>query len=116
MTAAVRQAAATTRAVWLTPPCTIVLLIVIVSNVLPPPAAKNRVIIPTSRPTSPTRLVRKALRAASLLGFSSHQWPIRANEQTPTSSQPTIICKMLSLRTKNSIEAVNSDKNAKKWV
>ena len=92
------------------------LLMASVSKVCPPPAAKNRVIMPTRRPTSPTRFVRKALSAASLLGFSSHQWPIRANEQTPTSSQPTIIWRMLSLSTKNSIEAVNSDRKAKKWV
>ena len=37
------------------------------------PAAKNSVIMPTRRPTSPTRLVMKAFSAASLLGFSSHQ-------------------------------------------
>ena len=49
-----------------------------------------------SRPTSPTRLVRKALRAASEFGFSSHQWPMSTNEQTPTSSQPTIICSVFS--------------------
>ena len=62
---------------------------------------------------SPTRLVRNALSAASELGFSSHQCPISANEQTPTSSQPTIICSVLWDSTKNSIEAVNSDRKAK---
>ena len=56
------------------------------------PAAKNRMITPMSRPMSPTRLVRKALRAASELFFSSHQWPMSTNEQRPTSSQPTSIC------------------------
>ncbi len=53
-----------------------------------------------SRPMSPTRLVRKALSAASEFGLSSHQCPMRANEQTPTSSQPTIICSVFSLTTK----------------
>ena len=77
------------------------------------PAAKNNTIMPTSRPTSPTRLVRNALSAASELGFSSHQWPISANEQTPTSSQPTIICRVLCESTKKSIEPVNRDRNAK---
>ena len=51
------------------------------------PAAKNSTVTPTSRPMSPTRLVRNAFNAASLLGFSSHQCPIRTKEQTPTSSQ-----------------------------
>ncbi len=116
ITAAMRQAAATTRAVWPTVPCTIASLIFTVSKVLPPPAAKNSVLTPMSRPTSPTRLVRNAFRPASELGFSSHQWLMRTNEQTPTSSQPTIICRRLSLRTKNSIAAVNRLRKAKKWV
>ncbi len=73
ITAIVRQAAATTSAVWLTPPWRMFSLIVIVSKVMPLPAAKNSVIMPTRRPTSPTRLVMKAFSAASLLGFSSHQ-------------------------------------------
>ncbi len=68
---------------------------------------------PIMRPTSPTRLVRNALSAASELGFSSHQWPISAKEQTPTSSQPTSICNELSARTKNSIDAVNRLRKAK---
>ena len=51
------------------------------SKVCPEP--KNRMITPQIRPTSPTRLVMKALRAASEFGFSSHQCPISANEQRP---------------------------------
>ena len=47
------------------------------------------------RPTSPTRLVRKALRAASVLRFSSHQCPMSTNEHTPTSSHPVSICRVL---------------------
>ena len=54
-----------------------------------PSAAQNRTIIPIISPTSPTRVVMKALRAASLLAFSSHQWPMSVNEQTPTSSHTT---------------------------
>ena len=72
--------------------------------------------MPMSRPMSPTRLVRNALSAASVFAFSSHQWPIRANEQTPTSSQPTIIWRMFSLITKKSIDAVNRLRKAKKCV
>ncbi len=85
---------------------------VLMSMMLHEPADQNRMIMPISRPMSPTRLVRNALRAASELGFSSHQWPISANEQTPTSSQPTIICSTFSLMTKNSIDAVNRLKKA----
>ena len=81
-----------------------------VEAVRPP---KNNVIIPTSRPTSPTRLVMNALRAASEFGFSSHQCPMSTNEQRPTSSQPVIICIVLRLMTSSSIDAVNSDRNAK---
>ena len=36
-------------------------------------APKNRIAVPTSRPTSPTRTVKKALRAEWLLYASSHQ-------------------------------------------
>ena len=63
------------------------------------PAAKKVMMTPMMRPMSPTRLVRKAFSAASVFFFSSHQWPIRANEQTPTSSQPTSICSVFELRT-----------------
>ena len=62
---------------------------------------------------SPTRLVRKALRAALVLAPSSHQWPMSTNEQSPTSSQPTMSWMMFSVRTKNSIDAaVNRLRNA----
>ena len=97
---------------WVTwPPSTLVpdtaaSLMASTENVTPAPAVKNRTIIPTSRPMSPTRLVRKALSAASLFSFSSHQWPIRTNEQTPTSSQATIIWMMLALITSINIDAV----------
>ena len=45
-------------------------------------------ITPVSNPMSPVRVVRNAFSAASLFGFSSHQWPISMNEHKPTSSQP----------------------------
>ena len=77
------------------------------------PAPKNRMITPQIRPTSPTRFVMNALRAASEFGFSSHQWPIRANEQSPTSSQQVRSWSVFSLMISPSIDAVNSDRNAK---
>ncbi len=73
---------------------------------------KNVMITPVSRPMSPVRVVRNAFSAASLLGFSSHQWPISMNEQTPTSSQPTSSCSVLSATTSSSIDAVNSESAA----
>ena len=78
------------------------------------PAAKNSVMMPSMRPTSPVLVVKKALRAALELFFSSNQWPISMNEQRPTSSQPIISWSRLSASTMNSIEAVNSDRAAKK--
>ena len=47
------------------------------------------------------------MTAASEFGFSSHQWPISMNEHSPTSSQPTSICSVLSATTSSSIDAVN---------
>ena len=83
------------------------------SRMLKVPAAKNMMITPMIRPMSPTRLVRKALRAASVLGLSSHQCPMSTNEQTPTSSQPVSICRVFWAMTQKSIEAVNRDRKAK---
>ena len=81
ITAASSEHAATSRTRWLISPLTAISLIFTMSNVWPAP--KNRMITPQMRPTSPTRLVMKALRAASEFGFSSHQWPISAKEQRP---------------------------------
>ncbi len=64
------------------------------------------------RPMSPTRLVMNALSAASEFGFSSHQCPMSAKEQTPTNSHPTIIWSVFSASTKKSIDAVNNARNA----
>ena len=77
------------------------------------PVAQNSVIMPIIRPTSPTRLVRNALSAASEFGFSSHQCPMSANEHRPTSSQLVMNWIVLRLITSISIDAVNSDRNAK---
>ena len=71
------------------------------------PAAKNRMMMPISRPTSPVRVVKNALRAASEFSFSSHQWPMSMNEHRPTSSQPTSSWSRLSDTTSSSIDAVN---------
>ena len=65
---------------------------------------------------SPTRLVRKAFSAASELSRSSHQWPISTKEHTPTSSQATNSCRVFSETTRSSIDALNRDRKAKKWV
>ena len=110
MTAAVRHREAMRRV-----DCPISLLIaaLLISTMLQLPADQNRTIIPTSSPMSPTRLVKKAFKAASEFGFSSHQCPMSANEQTPTSSHPTIVCRIFSLRTKKSIDAEKRLRKAK---
>src|ERR1700759_3235451 len=73
ITAAIRQHEATRSAVWLVGPELARVLMSTMFQVWP--EVKNRMIIPIIRPMSPTRLVMKALRAASELGLSSHQWP-----------------------------------------
>ena len=65
---------------------------------------------------SPVRVVRNALTAASELSFSSHQWPMSRNEQSPTPSHPTSSSRVSLERTSRSIAAVNSDRMAKKCV
>ena len=51
-------------------------------------ALKNKTLVPTKRPMSPVRVVKKALSAARLFAPSSHQCPINMNEQRPMISQP----------------------------
>ena len=63
--------------------------------------------MPIISPMSPVRVVRNALSAAALLAPSSHQWPMSANEQRPTPSQPRRTCSVLSATTSVSIAAVN---------
>jgi hypothetical protein len=41
------------------------------------PTARPEMITPRNRPTSATLFTRKALVAAALLAWSSHQWPMR---------------------------------------
>ena len=77
------------------------------------PAAKNVMMTPIIRPTSPVRVVRNALIAALELGCSSHQWPMSRNEHTPTSSQPTSSWSVLLATTSRSIDAVNRLRIAK---
>ena len=121
MTAAIRQHEAMSSVVWGNAPLEARALVSAMENEpkrsgSAEPTAKKRMVTPTSRPMSPTRFVRKALSAASLLGFSSHQWPMRTKEQTPTSSQAHRSCRVFSDTTSRSIEALNSDRKAKKWV
>ncbi len=99
--------------VWLVEPSRALRLISWMENV---PMLPNRMAVPTSRPTSPTRTVKNALRAARLLASSSHQWPMSMNEQRPMISQPRISWTMFSARTITSIPALNSVRAAKKWV
>ena len=110
ITAAINEQEATSSTRWLISPLTAFSLI---SRMLKEPAAKKRMITPQIRPTSPTRLVMNALSAASEFGFSSHQCPMSANEHRPTSSQHVSSWRVLSLMISPSIEAVNSDRNAK---
>ena len=81
ITAASSEHDATSRTRWLISPDTAISLMRWMSKVWPAP--KNRMITPQIRPTSPTRLVMKAFRAASEFGFSSHQCPMSANEHRP---------------------------------
>ncbi len=80
------------------------------------PEAPNMIAVPTIRPMSPTRTVRNALSAASLLARSSHQCPISKNEQRPMISQPRISCTMFSARTIVNMPALNKVIAAKKCV
>ena len=72
--------------------------------------------MPIIRPMSPVRVVRNALIAARLFSRSSHQKPISMKEHSPTSSQPTSISSVLLATTSSSIDALNSDSDAKNHV
>ena len=111
ITAASSEHDATRSTRWLISPLTAFSLISRMLKVWPAP--KKRTITPQIRPTSPTRLVMKALRAASEFGFSSHQCPMSANEHRPTSSQHVSSWSVFSLMISPSIDAVKSDRNAK---
>ena len=77
---------------------------------------KNKIAVPMSRPTSPTRTVKNALSAEWLLYASSHQCPISMNEQRPMISQPKISWTMFDAITMTSIPLENSVNAAKKCV
>ena len=111
MTAAIREQAPTRSTRWLISPFRARSLMVRMSKVWPAP--KNRMITPQISPMSPTRLVRNALRAASELGFSSHQCPMSAKEHRPTSSQQVRSCTVLWLMIRPSIDALKSERKAK---
>ncbi len=72
--------------------------------------------MPTRRPTSPVRVVKKAFIAASELAWSSHQWPISMNEQTPIASQPNRPCRVDEAVTSTYMPQVNRLRAAKKYV
>src|SRR5579871_715095 len=77
-------------------------------------AAKYRMLMPTSRPTSPVRVVKNAFSAASELALSSHQWPISMNEHRPIASQPNRPCRVDEAVTSTYMPHVNRLKAAKK--
>ena len=80
------------------------------------PTVSPAMITPRNRPTSATLFTRKALMAAALLAWSSHQWPINRYEATPTSSQPTINWMVLGEETSTSMPPAKSEKAAKNQV
>ena len=79
-------------------------------------AAKNSMLMPTSKPTSPVRTVKNAFNAARLLAPSSHQWPMSMNEHRPMISQPSKNKIMSSAMTMANMPAENNVSAAKKWV
>ena len=74
---------------------------------------KNRMEIPTSSPTSPTRTVKNAFSAARLFAASSHQCPMSMNEQRPMISHPRRNTIMFSAETMASMPEVKSVNAAK---
>ena len=79
-------------------------------------AAKKRMLMPTSKPTSPVRTVKKAFNAARLFAPSSHQWPMSMNEHRPMISQPRRNRIMSSAITIANMPAENRVRAAKKCV
>ena len=110
ITAQSRATAPMSNAQWVIRPWTASSLIRCASNVRP--AAKNRIDTPTSSPTSPTRVVKNAFRAASEMSCCSHQWPISMKEQRPMISQPRIIWRVVEAVTRISMPLVNRDNAA----
>ena len=79
-------------------------------------AAKYKTAVPVSKPISPVRVVKNALRAARLFAPSSHQCPINMNEHRPMISQPRMSWIMFSATTMLSMPAENNVRDAKKCV
>ncbi len=69
--------------------------------------------MPSRKPTSPTRLTMKAFLAAAAAAGRSYQWLIRSQELNPTSSQKMNIMKRLSARTRPSIENMKIERPPK---
>ena len=69
--------------------------------------------IPSAKPKSPTRLVTKALIAASLAERFWNQKPISKYEATPTPSQPKNSWRKSFAVTSASIEKVKNDRYEK---
>ncbi len=65
--------------------------------------------MPSTKPKSPTRLTRNALRLAKMALGRVYQNPISRYETTPTASQPKNNCMKLFAITSMSIENVNSE-------
>ena len=103
--------APTTSAVRPMSPLMAAKLMSFMSNVMP--AAKNRVTMPTSRPMSPVRVVRNALRAALEFSCFSHQWPINMKLHRPISSHPNSSCKVEELTTSRNMPVVKRLRAAK---
>ncbi len=84
----------------------------LILSMLNEPAPQKTTMMPISRPTSPVRLVKNALRAASEFVLSSHQCPISMNEQRPMISQPRSSWIVFSATTSVSMPAVNRERKA----
>ena len=78
------------------------------------PVALYRKAIPSNMNTSPTRVVMKALIAASRADFLAYQKPISRYEHKPIISQPTNMVSRLSETTNVYIPKANNPKKAKK--
>jgi hypothetical protein len=65
--------------------------------------------MPSTKPKSPTRFTRNALRLAKIALGRLYQKPISRYETTPTASQPKNSCMKLLDMTSMSIENVNSE-------
>ena len=65
--------------------------------------------IPSTKPKSPTRLTKKALRLANTADGRVYQKPMSRYETNPTASQPKNNCMKLFDITSINMEKVNSE-------